>query len=257
MADATDRARHGNHPLLRRSLAGPRRGQSLRGRTPGVFSFRPLPPRQPEPGSTAREARARRGSEVIFRTTLSAYVSGVLAAEQAGLGGQAGLALAQVIAHDAARGATPGPAALRHDPLSGFPRHGATHARGEPGTRAGRAAHGQMAPLLPRWGRAVGGPALRAEVRAALGEVQRFGGRRAHPGGRPEHRRRAPPVRAGPRSAAPPGLPDRWRGFEGETVRIRGRGRGHGLGLDVEAARTSGLTAAELLRRAYGLDVTP
>ena len=41
--------------------------------------------------------------------------------------------------------------------------------------------------------------------------------------------------------------------FEGETVRIRGRGRGHGLGLDVEAARTSGLTAAELLQRAYGL----
>jgi peptidoglycan hydrolase-like amidase len=44
---------------------------------------------------------------------------------------------------------------------------------------------------------------------------------------------------------------------EGETVRIRGRGRGHGLGLDLEAARTSGLSAAALLQRAYGLDVPP
>jgi peptidoglycan hydrolase-like amidase len=41
--------------------------------------------------------------------------------------------------------------------------------------------------------------------------------------------------------------------FEGETVRLRGRGRGHGLGLDVDAARRSGLSAEELLHRAYGL----
>ncbi len=67
----------------------------------GVFSFRPLPDRPPEAGSTRRETRARRGSEVIFRTTRSAYVSGVMAAEHAGLAGEAGLALAQVIAHDA------------------------------------------------------------------------------------------------------------------------------------------------------------
>ena len=41
--------------------------------------------------------------------------------------------------------------------------------------------------------------------------------------------------------------------FQEQTVRLSGRGRGHGLGLDVEAARRSGLTADELLRRAYGL----
>jgi len=67
----------------------------------GTFSFRPLPEGRPDPGTTTREARARRGSEVIFRTTLGSYVSGVLAAEDAGLIGEPAVALAEVIAHDA------------------------------------------------------------------------------------------------------------------------------------------------------------
>ncbi|HVP59705.1 MAG TPA: SpoIID/LytB domain-containing protein [Myxococcaceae bacterium] len=218
----------------------------------GIFSFRPLPDRPPEPGSTPREARARRGSEVIFRTTLSAYVSGVLAAERAGLGGEAGLALARVIAHDAHVGRHPG-----------RPLCDTTHCQAFLGT----------APVSPEVTRALALPELpttrwlpyfrggdetwelrrsAAEVHAALGEVRRFGGdgrvlEVTTPGG--VERIPCEPLRAALRLPSCPteGL------FEGGTVRIRGRGRGHGLGLDIEAARRSGLAASELLRRAYGL----
>jgi hypothetical protein len=220
----------------------------------GVFSFRPQPERTPEAGSTPREARARRGSEVIFRTTLSAYVSGVIAAERAGLRGEAAVALAQVIAHDA-----------RVERHPGRPLCDTTHCQAFLGT----------APSTPEVRRALALPELpttrwlpyfrggtepwevrrpAAQVRAVLGDAQRFGG-----DGRVlevvrstgVERLDCEPIRAALRLPSCPteGLP------EGETVRIRGRGRGHGLGLDVEAARTSGLSAAELLRRAYGLDV--
>jgi hypothetical protein len=218
----------------------------------GVFSFRPLTDRPPESGSTRREARARRGSEAVFRTTLVAYVSGVLAAEHAGLGGEAALALAQVVAHDAQ--------VERHP---GRPVCDTTHCQVFLGTAASTPEVRQALelPELPttRWLPYFRGgnepwelrrPA--AEVRAAIGDAQRFGG-----DGRVLEVVRSTgiervgcePVRARLRLPSCP-----TEGIsEGETVRIRGRGRGHGLGLDVEAARTSGLTAAELLRRAYGL----
>ncbi len=85
-----------------------------------------------------------------------------------------------------------------------------------------------------------------------LGDAQRFGGDgRALEVVGPNGVERIPcePIRAALRL---PSCPTEGV-FEGETVRIRGRGRGHGLGLDVEVARSSGLTAPELLRRAYGL----
>ena len=220
----------------------------------GVFSFRPLPERTPEPGSTRREARARRGSEVIFRTTLADYVSGVMAAEQGGLRGEAAVALAQVIAHDA-----------RVERHLGRPVCDTTHCQAFLGTAASspEVTRALEFPELPttRWLPYFRGgnepwevrrPA--AKVHALLGDVQRFGG-----DGRTLEvvrskgieRTACEPVRAALRLPSCPteGLP------EGETVRIRGRGRGHGLGLDVEAARASGLDASELLRRAYGLDV--
>ena len=220
----------------------------------GVFSFRPLPERTPEPGSTPREARARQGSEVVFRTTLSDYVSGVMAAEQGGLRGEAAVALAQVIAHDA-----------RVERHPGRPVCDTTHCQAFLGTSA----------ITPEVRRALDQPELpttrwlpyfrggsepwevrrpAAEVHAQLGDFQRLGG-----DGRTLEVVRSTgieqtacePVRAALRLPSCPteGVP------EGETVRIRGRGRGHGLGLDVEAARSSGLDAAELLRRAYGLDI--
>lgn len=218
----------------------------------GVFSFRPLPPRQPEAGATRREARARRGSEVIFRTTLSAYVSGVLAAEHAGLGGEAGLALAQVIAHDA-----------RVERHPGRPLCDTTHCQAFLGTAPAttEVARALALPELPstRWLPYFRGGdepwELRrsvAEVRVLLGDVQRLGGDgRLLEVVRSSGVERLPceRVRAALRL---PSCPTEGV-LEGETVRIRGRGRGHGLGLDVEAARDSGLPAAELLRRAYGL----
>ena len=222
----------------------------------GVFSFRPLPRRQPEPGTTAREARARRGSEVIFRTTLSAYASGVLAAEHAGLGGQAGLALAQVIAHDA-----------RVERHPGRPLCDTTHCQAFLGTASPtpEVIQALALPELPtgRWlpySRGGDEPwevrRSLAEVRAPLGDVQRLGGSgRILEVVRSNGVEHVPcePVRAALRL---PSCPTEGV-VEGETVRIRGHGRGHGLGLDVEAARTSGLSAGALLQRAYGLAVTP
>ena len=218
----------------------------------GVFSFRPLPDRAPEAGSTRREARARRGSEVIFRTTLGAYVAGVLAAEHAGLSGEAAVALAQVIAHDAV--------VERHP---GRPLCDTTHCQAFLGTPAPtrEVTRALALPELPTraWLPYFRGGEepwdvrrSRAEVRAALGDAQRLQG-----DGRTVEVTRAAGVERVPcervRAALRlPGCPIEGV-FQEETVRLSGRGRGHGLGLDVEAARRSGLTAEHLLRRAYGL----
>ncbi len=219
----------------------------------GVFSFRPLPDRPPEAGTTPRQARARRGSEVIFRTTLASYVSGVLAAEHAALTGEPAVALAQVIAHDA-----------RVERHPGRPLCDTTHCQVFLGTAATteEVRRALALPGLPttRWLPYFRGGdepwevrRSRAEVRAVLGEATGLSGDgrtvEVTRGGGVE-RLPCEPVRAALRLQGCPteGL------FEGEAVRLRGRGRGHGLGLDVEAAWRSGLTADELLRRAYGLD---
>ena len=173
-----------------------------------------------------------------------------------GSAGEAGLALAQVIAHDA-----------RVERHPGRPLCDTTHCQAFLGT----------APPTPEVNRALALPELptgrwlpysrggdepwevrrsSAEVRAALGDVERFGGSgRILEVVRSNGVERVPcePVRAALRL---PSCPTEGV-VEGETVRIRGRGRGHGLGLTVEAARTSGLSAAALLQRAYGLDVSP
>jgi hypothetical protein len=219
----------------------------------GIFSFRPLPDRRPEPGTTPREARARRGSEVIFRTTLASYVSGVLAAEDASLTGEQAVALAEVIAHDAR--------VQRH---RGRPICDTTHCQAFLGTAPPtvEVTRALDLPELPtsRWLPYFRGGVERWEVRrsradvaAALGNATRISGdgrmlEVTRAGG--VERIPCEPARA---SLRLPGCPTDAI-FEGETVRLRGRGRGHGLGLDVEAARRSGLPADELLRRAYGLD---
>jgi hypothetical protein len=218
----------------------------------GIFSFRPLPDRRPEAGTTPREARARRGSEVVFRTTLGAYVAGVLAAEHAGLTGEVAVALARVIAHDA-----------RVERHPGRPLCDTTHCQAFLGTAAptSEVTRALTLPELPARGWL---PYFRggdepwevrrscAEVRAALGDAQRLQG-----DGRTVEVTRATGVERVPcervRAALRlPGCPLDGV-FQDETVRLSGRGRGHGLGLDVEWARRSGLTAEELLRRAYGL----
>jgi hypothetical protein len=220
----------------------------------GSFSYRPLPDRPPDPGTTPRQARARRGSEVIFRTTLAAYVAGVLAAEDAGLTGEPAVALAQVIAHDA-----------RVERHPGRPLCDTTHCQVFLGTATANddVRWALSLPDLPtaRWLPYFRGgdepwevQRSRAEVQAVLGQATGITG-----DGRTIEVRRAGGVERLPCEQVRAAL--RLQGcpteavFEGEAVRIRGRGRGHGLGLDVEAARISGMTAPELLRRAYGLDV--
>ena len=218
----------------------------------GSFSFRPLPDRPPEAGTTPREARARRGSEVVFRTTLAGYVAGVLAAEHAGLMGEAAVALARVIAHDAQVERHPGRPLCDTTHCQAFlgtatPTAEVTRALGLPEL----AARGWL-PYFRGGDEAWEVRRSRAEVRAVLGEAQRVQG-----DGRTVEVTRATGVeRVGcerVRAALRlPGCP-RDGVFEEETVRLSGRGRGHGLGLDVEAARRSGLSADEILRRAYGL----
>jgi hypothetical protein len=218
----------------------------------GTFSFRPPPDRTPEAGTTPREARARRGSEVVFRTTLASYVAGVLAAEHAGLTGEAAIALAEVIAHDARVERHPG------RPLCDTTHCQAFLGTADPTDEVGRAL---ALPELPARGWL---PYFRggdepwevrrsaSEMRAVLGDAQRLRG-----DGRTVEVTRANGVERVPcervRAALRlPGCP-RDGVFQEETVRLSGRGRGHGLGLDVEGGRRSELSADEILRRAYGL----
>ncbi len=53
-----------------------------------------------------------------------------------------------------------------------------------------------------------------------------------------------------------PSCPERARLAEGRWI-FEGRGEGHGEGLDVDWARRSGLSADEILARAYGLRAAP
>jgi len=220
----------------------------------GVFLWSPAPDRLPEAGSTPRQARARRGSEVVFRTTLAAYVAGVVNAEDARLAGEARVALAQVIAHDAR--------VPRHP---GRPLCDTTHCQAFLGTATPRPEELRALSLPPlptdRWlpySRGGSEPwtvrRTQGEVQAVLGEaraISRAGGqlRLVAPDG--VHHRDCEPARA---ALQLPGCPTEVV-LEGSQVVFRGAGRGHGLGLDVEAARRSALPAPVLLERAYGLHV--
>jgi hypothetical protein len=220
----------------------------------GILLWSPAPDRLPEPGATAREVRARRGSDVVFRTTLAAYVAGVVNAEDARLTGEARLALAQVVAHDAR--------VPRHP---GRPLCDTTHCQAFLGTASPRAEELRALSLPPlptdRWlpySRGGSEPwtvrRTQGEVQAVLGEaraISRAGGqlRLVAPDG--VHNRDCEPARA---ALQLPGCPTEVV-LEGSQVVFRGAGRGHGLGLEVEAARRSGLPAAVLLERAYGLHV--
>lgn len=221
----------------------------------GALIWRPAPDRRPEPGETARQARARRGSDIVLRTTLGAYVAGVLAAEHDGLEGEARQALVQVVAHDAS--------VPRHQ---GRPVCDTTHCQVFRGTTRVSPAdlralsssplstevwlpyfRGGREPWTAR--RPVG------QVRAILGDVTALQGegqqlQTTTPAGTTTGP--CEPVRSALRLPACP----RSAGFEGQTVVFHGEGQGHGLGLDLDEAARSSLTAKELLERAYGLHLT-
>jgi hypothetical protein len=221
----------------------------------GVLLWRPTPDRRPEPGETARQARARRGSDVVFRTTLGAYVAGVLTAEHDGLEGAARQALVQVVAHDAS--------VSRHGQR---PVCDTTHCQVFRGTAGATAAdlRALSSPPLPtqawlpyfRGGREPW-TARRpvGQVRALLGDVTALEGAGQHlqttnPVG--TMTRPCEPVRSALRLPACP----RSAEFDGQTIVFHGEGQGHGLGLDVDAAARSSLTANALLERAYGLHLS-
>jgi len=225
----------------------------------GVFTLEPAPPWQPAPGDrpTERERRARRGSDLVFRTTRLAYAAGVVAAEAAALRGEARIALA--------RAADRNGSTSRHP---GRPVCDTTHCQAFLGTAAPAAEDrtALVAPLPPgRWLPFSRGGAEpwsaergRGAVEAALGAGARalaFGGGRVRwslaveeGGARFDERRDAPcEALRGPLKL--PSCPEAAEGG-GATIRFTGRGEGHGLGLDVEWAARSGLTAAQLLERA-------
>jgi len=238
----------------------------------GVFTREPPPP--PPPGRpaeggaapTPREARARRGSELVFRTTRLAYAAGVVEAEDASLRGEARIALSRVADRNGAA------AGARHP---GRPPCDTTHCQAFRGTapprpedRAALDHPLRPGPFLPF---ARGGEEPWAAVRplravaAALGQQVRdlrFGDGRvsflapgddgggAGEGARFEERRSLPcELLRGPLKL--PACPVRAV-TSGDQVRFEGRGQGHGEGLDLEWARGSGLQAEEILERAYG-----
>lgn len=227
----------------------------------GVFRRDVAPAYRPARGERVggRTLRARRGSDVVFTTTLSRYVAGVVQAEDATLTGGAREAVARVIAHN-----------VRHSRHEGRPVCDTTHCQTFKGTVAADAVlSSRMTREVPGatgWLHFSQGGDEPWQAQRPLSAVEGVLGRGATAIGFGEGRVRW--IRQGgdasmpydePRSApceslrGPlklPSCPDRVV-LEGATAAFFGRGRGHGEGLDVEAAKASGAEADELLRRAY------
>jgi hypothetical protein len=231
----------------------------------GVLTFEPAPklPAPPEggPAPTPREARARRGSDLVLRTTRLASAAGVVLAEDDRLKGEARIALTRVADRNGSA------AGGRH---LGRPPCDTTHCQAFRGTGSprpeDRAALEHPLPTGPWLPFSRGGeepwtmdrPA--AAVAALLGPGAReltFGGGRvsflAEGGdrGAPYEERQSLPceVLRGPLKL--PSCP-RAAVAEGDRIRFLGRGEGHGEGLDLEEARRGGRSAAEILEQAYG-----
>ena len=258
-------------PLLERSRAGPLAcaGGPWLVRLPGawvprpyagVFSLDPAPsPLAASPG-TAREMKARRGSDLVFRTTRLLYAAGVAAAEDASLKGEARVALARVADCNA-----------RHSPHRGRAVCDTTHCQVFQGTPAplSEDRRALAAPLgALRWlPFARGGDEPWHEersveaVEAVLGRqarAYRFASGRvlflasSTDGKDLWEEERALPCEALRGPLKLPSCPNGARVANGRVL-FEGRGVGHGEGLDVEWAKRSGLGADEILERAYGL----
>lgn len=226
----------------------------------GIFTFDAAPPLPPTAGAapTAREARARRGSDLVFRTTRLLYAAGVVAAEDAAASGEVRVALARVAD---ANGAHP-----RHP---GRPLCDTTHCQAFRGTvrpvrevRLALAAPVRAEAWLPfsrggaeRWTKARSLAAVRSilgfDARAIAFRAGRvtFASSIADGVEQWEERRELPcESLRGPLKL--PSCPARAT-VEGDRVVFEGRGAGHGEGLDLEWAKRSGLAAEGLLSRAY------
>ena len=184
----------------------------------GVFTASVPPPYVPPPGPppTAREMKARRGSELVLRTQLGLYAAGVLAAEDSEIAGEARAALLALVAHNAGASRHPGRPILRHHPLPGVPGNQAAAGRGSGGALGSRPAAPAVDDLLAGRRRAVAGGAIAARGgggarrRAVVLELLRRPGpvRGVGPRGRGGVRRRpGGAVREAPRTAEAPLLP--------------------------------------------------
>lgn len=228
----------------------------------GALRWSPPTDQEPRGDVPERAYRARRGSDVVLRTTRLLYVAGVLAAEDAALRGEARVALARVVDHDARRAA--------HQRHRGRPVCDTTHCQVFAGTAPIHAEERRAlaAPPLPgaKWlafsrggdepwrerrptrdvEQALGAGArdLAFEAAAVRWVITVEDGR----GAWEEPRRAGCEVLRGPLRL--PSCPDRVR-REGGAFVFEGRGAGHGEGLDLERAKRSGHSADQLLHESY------
>ncbi len=245
-------------PWRVRFPGGPEEGRDYA----GVFVTSAPPPYRAPAGvpTSANAMRARRGSDFVFRTTRLLYTAGVVTAEDATLAGEARVALARVVAHNA-----------QHSRHPGRPVCDTTHCQAFRGTVRVRPEESRalgMAPL--RWRRwltfSQGGEEPwrqarpRAEVERLLGRglvSLRFEAGRVHAlrteteGDATFESASSLPcdlLRSGLKLPSCP----RTASFDGASLVFEGRGRGHGEGLDVEAAKVAGTRSDVVLEEAYG-----
>jgi hypothetical protein len=229
----------------------------------GVFTWQPPPPYKPPPGVpiSPNALKARRGSDLLFRTTRLQYTAGVVAAEDASLKGEARVALARVVAHNERH------ADSRHP---GRPVCDTTHCQTFLGTVRVQPEEERALTLASRWREwlpfSQGGrepwreTRPRTQVESLLGRGVtglRFSEghvhylRTKHEGGAVFDVAESHPCEVVRSALKLPACP-RTAAFEDGQVAFEGRGQGHGEGLDVEAAKASGLGHERILERAYG-----
>ncbi len=226
----------------------------------GVFSLDPAPPLKAPAGTpaTAREARARRGSDLVFRTTRLLYAAGVVEAEDAASRGEVRVALARVADANGAHSRHAGRAVCDTTHCQAFQGTArptrevraalSTPLRAEawlPFSRGGSEPWTEARPLAAV--RALLGPEARA-LSFGDGRVRFLAGETDGAARWEERRELGCEALRGPLKL--PSCPSR-AAIDSDRVVFEGRGAGHGEGLDLDWARRSGLGADAILSRAY------
>lgn len=226
----------------------------------GSFSFLPLPPPTAQAPGTAKQQRARRGSELAFTTSLGRYAVGVVRSEDASAKGEARTALLQVAAHN-----------VFHSRHPGRPLCDTTHCQVFLGTAVPEPR--DIKNLAEDWLAELGwllfsqggeeawhASRSRGSVTALLGENPsnlHFDGERVYYQRTVQHgdslvdEAASLPCELLRSPLRLPSCPTQVT-FTSTQVEFSGRGKGHGQGLDVEWAKRSGLDAKAILRAAYG-----
>lgn len=228
----------------------------------GVFRSSPAPAYRGAPSERAGGSvlRARRGSDVVFETTLGRYVAGVVEAEDASLSSAAKEALSRVIAHNA-----------RHSRHDGRPVCDTTHCQAFLGTKApGESMRDWVSKPVPGASKwllfSQGGLQPWSETRrrseldnligTRLTQLSFVSGRarwvmQSGLASMPFDEVKSVPCEAIRGPLKLPSCPQ-MATFADDVVHFTGRGRGHGEGLDVEAAKEDTRGADAILQEAYG-----